>query len=139
MTFSHMVCDLSFTRLLQFNSNTEKFVPGVFRECPQMNISRNSCLLLCHFLECYHREGDEFLDHIITGDETWVLHYAPESKRQYQEWHHAHSPTQNHNNSSRHVQLQKSWPAFFGIGKAFFSLTSCPVERPLMQTHIVQH
>jgi hypothetical protein len=37
------------------------------------------------FLEWYHREGDEFLDH-----ETWVLHYTPESKRQSQEWHHAH-------------------------------------------------
>jgi hypothetical protein len=44
------------------------------------------------FLECYHRQGDVFLDHIVMGDETWVPHYAPESKRQSQEWHYVHSP-----------------------------------------------
>jgi hypothetical protein len=32
------------------------------------------------FLDCYYREGDEFLDHIVTGDETLVLHSALESK-----------------------------------------------------------
>ena len=26
-------------------------------------------------------EGDEFLDSIVTGDETWVLHHTPESKQ----------------------------------------------------------
>jgi len=30
----------------------------------------------------YAQEGDEFLDCIVTGDETWVLHHAPESKQQ---------------------------------------------------------
>jgi hypothetical protein len=28
------------------------------------------------FLECYHRGGDKFLDHIVTGDETWVSHFT---------------------------------------------------------------
>jgi hypothetical protein len=37
------------------------------------------------FLEHYHRESDEFLDHIVTGDEIWVLHCAPERKRQSQD------------------------------------------------------
>jgi hypothetical protein len=32
------------------------------------------------FLEHHHRESDEFLDHIVTGDETWVSHYAAEIK-----------------------------------------------------------
>jgi hypothetical protein len=26
------------------------------------------------------QEGDEFLDCIVTGDETWVFHHTPESK-----------------------------------------------------------
>jgi hypothetical protein len=30
-------------------------------------------------LECYHRDVDKFLDHIVTGDATWASHYAPES------------------------------------------------------------
>lgn len=45
------------------------------------------------FLERYDRGGDEFLNHIVTGDETWVAYYTPETKRQSSEWHHSNSPT----------------------------------------------
>jgi len=31
------------------------------------------------FLTRYSQEGDEFLDPIVTGDETWVFHHTPES------------------------------------------------------------
>jgi hypothetical protein len=34
------------------------------------------------FPTCYAQEGDEFLDSIVTGDETWVFHHTPESKQQ---------------------------------------------------------
>jgi histone-lysine N-methyltransferase SETMAR len=44
-------------------------------------------------LERYHRDGDKFLDHIVTGDETWVSHFTPESKRRSIEWHHPRSPS----------------------------------------------
>ncbi|GFU53370.1 uncharacterized protein TNCV_2953951 [Trichonephila clavipes] len=30
------------------------------------------------FLTHYAEAGDEFLDHIVTGDETWVYHHTPE-------------------------------------------------------------
>ena len=30
----------------------------------------------------YREESDNFLQQIVTGDETWILHYEPESKRQ---------------------------------------------------------
>ena len=33
-------------------------------------------------LDCYREEGDNFLQQIVTGDETWIHHYEPESKRQ---------------------------------------------------------
>jgi len=33
------------------------------------------------FLTRYAQEGDEFLDSIVTGDETWVFHHTPESKQ----------------------------------------------------------
>jgi hypothetical protein len=29
------------------------------------------------------QEGDEFLDSIVTGDETWVFHHTSESKQQF--------------------------------------------------------
>jgi histone-lysine N-methyltransferase SETMAR len=45
------------------------------------------------FLERYHRDGDKFLDHIVTGDGTWVSHFTPESKRQSLEWLHPRSPS----------------------------------------------
>ena len=33
-------------------------------------------------LDRYNNEGEEFLSRIVTGDETWVHHYEPESKMQ---------------------------------------------------------
>jgi hypothetical protein len=43
------------------------------------------------FLMCYAQEGDEFLESIVTGDETWVFHHNPESKQQSLQWRHTHS------------------------------------------------
>ncbi|XP_005102086.1 uncharacterized protein LOC101864468 [Aplysia californica] len=34
------------------------------------------------FLTNYIDEGDDFLTHIVTGDETWLHHPTPESKQQ---------------------------------------------------------
>ena len=34
-----------------------------------------------------------FLKHIVTGDETWIHHYDPESKQQSMQWKHATSPS----------------------------------------------
>jgi hypothetical protein len=40
------------------------------------------------FIMRYAQEGDEFLDSIVTGDETWGFHYTPESKQQSLQWRH---------------------------------------------------
>jgi histone-lysine N-methyltransferase SETMAR len=45
------------------------------------------------FLECYHQDGDKFFNHIVTGNETWVSHFTPESKRELLECHHPRSPS----------------------------------------------
>ena len=37
-------------------------------------------------------EGDAFFHRIVTGDESWVYHYEPESKRQSLQWKHPSSP-----------------------------------------------
>ena len=44
-----------------------------------------------HF-QRFQLEGEEFLEKIVTGDETWVHFFEPESKRQSMEWHHTTSP-----------------------------------------------
>jgi hypothetical protein len=31
---------------------------------------------LFFFLQRNHREGDEYLDNVVTGDETWLSHYT---------------------------------------------------------------
>jgi hypothetical protein len=43
------------------------------------------------FLTHYHAEGEELLECTVTGDETWVHYYEPESKRQSMEWRHTSS------------------------------------------------
>jgi len=42
---------------------------------------RVACAL--KFLMRYHKEGDDMLSDIVTGDETWVSHITPESKQQF--------------------------------------------------------
>jgi hypothetical protein len=48
------------------------------------------------FLERYHKNGYEFLSHIVrvTGDETWVSCVNVETKEQSKQWMHTHSPKQ---------------------------------------------
>jgi len=45
------------------------------------------------FLTQCSEEGKNFLSHLVTGNETWVLHEAPKSKQQFMEWRHTSSPT----------------------------------------------
>jgi hypothetical protein len=40
------------------------------------------------FLQAYKTDGKEFLDSIITGDETWVHYTTPETKQQSRQWKH---------------------------------------------------
>jgi len=54
---------------------------------------RNRQHICSSLLEQYNREGDSFLNRIITGDETWVHHYEPETKRQSMQWKHTSSPS----------------------------------------------
>jgi hypothetical protein len=46
------------------------------------------------FLEQYHKDADEFLNHIVrvTGDETWLSFVNFETKEQSNHWIHIHSP-----------------------------------------------
>jgi hypothetical protein len=41
-----------------------------------------------------YREGDNFLQRIVTGNVTWVHHYQPETKLKSMQWKHQPSPAQ---------------------------------------------
>ena len=64
-----------------------KMVPKNLRTKQKAN-RRDVCLDLLDRLE---REP-EFFSRVITGDESWILKYDPETKRQSREWHTANSP-----------------------------------------------
>jgi hypothetical protein len=49
-------------------------------------------IICSEFLARYEAEGDDFLTTIVMGDETWIHHFEPETKRQSMEWHHTTSP-----------------------------------------------
>lgn len=49
---------------------------------------------LCQeYIDRYSEEGDQFLNSIITCDETWVHFFEPESKQQSSVWKHPTSPS----------------------------------------------
>lgn len=73
---------------LNFRKLCSRWVPRLLTESHKMKRMASALA----FLERYHEEGDSLLDHIVTGDETWVSHITPESKRQSMEWRHTSSP-----------------------------------------------
>lgn len=73
---------------LMFRKVCARWVPRMLTEDhkrQRMEASRE-------FLDRYAEEGEEFLNSIVTGDETWVSHFTPETKRQSLEWRHTTSP-----------------------------------------------
>nr|XP_012143528.1 PREDICTED: putative uncharacterized protein FLJ37770 [Megachile rotundata] len=75
------------TEDLQMRKVCAKLVPKVLTEEQKerrVTISRE-------LLECLERDSN-LLDRVITGDETWIFEYDPESKMQSAEWHTSGSP-----------------------------------------------
>jgi hypothetical protein len=62
---------------LGFHKVSARWVPKHLTE----EHKRNLLDICCRLLERYSREGDNFWDRIITGDETWIHNYEPETKR----------------------------------------------------------
>jgi len=64
-----------------------KLVPKTLTN-EQKKTRRNVCL---DFLEHIETPKNVF-KHVITGDETWIFEYDPDTKRQSSEWHTSNSP-----------------------------------------------
>jgi hypothetical protein len=55
---------------------------------------RRRCVACCQdWMES--EEGSNILQRVITGDESWIYKYDPETKRQSEEWKHSGSPRSN--------------------------------------------
>ncbi|GFV05780.1 histone-lysine N-methyltransferase SETMAR [Trichonephila clavipes] len=66
-----------------------RWVPKMLTEIHKT--SRMSAAL--EFLSRYHTDGEDFLNRMVTGDETWVAHVNVETKQQSMAWGHTSSPT----------------------------------------------
>ena len=59
-----------------------RWVPRILKDENRMNQVKASQA----FLRKWRSEGEQFLDRIITTDETWLYYYDPETKQQSSQW-----------------------------------------------------
>lgn len=93
------------------------------------------------FLSRYDEEGDDFLNQIVTGDETWVAYVTPESKQQSMEWRHSTSPRKvkfKQTISARKIMCTVFWDRkgvlmvdFLPRGDTINSMTYCETLKKL--------
>jgi histone-lysine N-methyltransferase SETMAR len=85
------IAEASVCRILEqlgFSKVCARWVPRQLTDAHK-EIRKTICADL---LERHEDDGDEFLSRIVTGDETSLQHFEPETNRQSVEWHHANSP-----------------------------------------------
>jgi [histone H3]-lysine36 N-dimethyltransferase SETMAR len=88
LSISHGSAHFIIHEVLKFNKVSARWVPRMLT--PAMKEARfNACNQL---LARYNLEGDAFLQRIVTGDESWVHYYEPETKRTSKQWRHVTSP-----------------------------------------------
>ena len=77
------------TSVLGYRKVSARWVPRQLTS--EMKAQRKE--MSTQFLKRYDKEGETFLRSIVTGDESWVHHYDPESKVQSMEYRHKTSPS----------------------------------------------
>jgi len=71
---------------LRYRKYSVRWVPKMLKE----DFKRQRIETSREVLEIYTEEGAVFLDlTLVTGDETWVYHFTPDSKQQSMEWRHS--------------------------------------------------
>ena len=68
--------------ILVFHKISASWMPKHLTEGHKHNFQH----ICCGLLERCNHKGDNFLNCIITGDDTWVHHHEPETKWQYVQW-----------------------------------------------------
>ena len=78
---SHGTCDEILTEDLKMRRVASKFVPRL----PSVDLKQQR-LDVCLDLKKNSANDHRFLSNVITGDETWVYTYYPETKTQSSQW-----------------------------------------------------
>lgn len=76
------------TENLHMKKVSARWVPRLLSD--EQKARRVECSL--EFLNRYEQEGDQFLDNIITMDETWLWEYDPETKAESSVWKTPNTP-----------------------------------------------
>ena len=76
------------THLLGYRKVSARWVPRQLTL--EMKTQRKEMCI--HLMKRYNKEGEAFLERVVTGDESWVHHFDPESKVQSMEYRHKTSP-----------------------------------------------
>jgi histone-lysine N-methyltransferase SETMAR len=74
---------------LHMNKVSTKWIPRILT--PDIKEARVSCAK--ELLELCDEDPSVFFPRIVTGDESWIHHYDPESQAEAREWKHPDSPT----------------------------------------------
>ena len=77
------------THLLGYRKVSARWVPRQLTL--EMKTQRKEMCI--HLLKRYNKEGEAFLERVVTGDESWVHHFNPESIVQSMEYRHKTSPS----------------------------------------------
>jgi histone-lysine N-methyltransferase SETMAR len=82
-TVHNIISDLGYSKVCA------RWIP-----CQLTDELKHSRLDVCGLmLQRYLNEGEQFMNSIVTGDESWAHHYEPETKRQSMQWRHLGSPS----------------------------------------------
>jgi len=87
LNLNHQTVHEILTFELGMQKICDKLVPKILTNERKEN-RRNVCL---DFLERIENDK-KFFKHVITGDETWIFEYDPDTKRLSSEWHTSNSP-----------------------------------------------
>jgi len=91
---------------------------------------------ICWELKQQARDDPNFISNIITGDETWVYGYDPETKQQSSQWKLPNSPGPK---KARQVRSNvKSMLIVFSTSKALSTRNSYPLVKPSMASFAVR-
>ena len=84
---SYGTCQRIFTGDLAMKRVAAKFIPKLLNPDQKKN-----CMLICQDMKQSLADDPDLLSKIITGDETWVYGYDPETKFQSSQWKTPGSP-----------------------------------------------
>ncbi|GFR08028.1 histone-lysine N-methyltransferase SETMAR [Trichonephila clavata] len=103
--------------------DTENVSTMVPRQLTSTHQEQRMAVNLEHLVR-YHEDGSDFLFRIVTGDETWVHHFKPESKAASMEWKHPSSPVRKKFKTTPSADANYTGEYFDGALQNFLQIIS---------------